>query len=166
MITFDVMAFDLPTPLSKIVYLGSGCLSAKSYYSFRYPFSTYQRRVNICPYTKFTQPKENKLIKSNFTNCISHRFQWDEVVLSKTVLSNFHPKQAKEWIGGQMASLFWLFIACLTWPNLTGSNRPLSLFFHHPTLPGYRIFCCLFSEIQKMEIKRSGYQLLNFLLLA
>ncbi len=65
-----------------------------------------------------------------------------------------------------LASLFWLFIACLTWPNLTGSNRPLSLFFHHLTLPGYPVFCCLFSEIWKMEIKRSGYQLLNFLLLA
>ncbi len=40
------------------------------------------------------------------------------------------------------------------------------MFLHHLTLPGYPIFCCLFSEIQKMEIKRSGYQLLNILLLA
>jgi hypothetical protein len=36
---------------------------------------------------------------------------WDEVVLSKTVLSNFRPKHANEWIGGHMASLFLLFIA-------------------------------------------------------
>jgi hypothetical protein len=38
----------------------------------------------------------------------------DEVVLSKTVLSNFRPKQANEWIGDPMASLFQLFIAFLT----------------------------------------------------
>ena len=52
------------------------------------------------------------------------------VILSKTILSNFCPKQAKEWIG---AFVFWiieLFIAILTWPNLTGYNSPLSLFFH------------------------------------
>jgi hypothetical protein len=30
----------------------------------------------------------------------------DEVVLSKTVLSNFRPKQANKWIGDHMASLF------------------------------------------------------------
>jgi hypothetical protein len=90
----------------------------------------------------------------------------DEVVLSKTVLLNFRPKQANEWIGGHRASLFLLFIACLTWPNLKGSNRPLSLFFHHLTLPGYPVFCCLFSKIKKMEIKSIWYQLLNFLLLA
>jgi len=59
----------------------------------------------------------------------------DEVVLSKTVLSNFCPKQANEWIGDHMASLFWLFIACLTWPSLNCSNRPLSRFFHPLTLP-------------------------------
>ncbi len=39
---------------------------------------------------------------------------WDEVVLSKTVLSNFRPKQVDEWIRGPRASLFQLFIAFLT----------------------------------------------------
>jgi hypothetical protein len=39
---------------------------------------------------------------------------WDEVVLSKTVLSNFCPKQVNKWIGGPQASLFLLFIAFLT----------------------------------------------------
>jgi hypothetical protein len=38
----------------------------------------------------------------------------DEVVLSKTVLLNFCPKQVNEWIGGPRASLFQLFIAFLT----------------------------------------------------
>jgi hypothetical protein len=38
----------------------------------------------------------------------------DEVVLSKTVLSNFHPKQVNEWIGGPRASLLKLFIDFLT----------------------------------------------------
>jgi hypothetical protein len=40
--------------------------------------------------------------------------KWDEVVLSKTVLSNFRPKQVNEWIGGPRASLFQLCIALLT----------------------------------------------------
>jgi hypothetical protein len=57
----------------------------------------------------------------------------DKVVLWKTIISNFHPKQAKKWIGGSRVSLFELFIAFLTWPNLTCLNRPLSLFFHHQT---------------------------------
>ncbi len=74
--------------------------------------------------------------------CIAER---DEVVLSKTVLSNFHPKQPNESIGGPRASIIELFIAILTWPNLTGLNRPLSPFFHPLTLPGYPL-CCLFSE--------------------
>jgi hypothetical protein len=91
---------------------------------------------------------------------------WDEVVLSKTVLSNFCPKQPNESIGGPRASIFELFIAILTWPNLTGLNRPLSPFFHPLTLPGYPLFCCLFSENWKMEIKRSWVELLNFLLVA
>jgi hypothetical protein len=38
----------------------------------------------------------------------------DEVVLLKTVLSNFRPKQANILIGGLRASLFKLFIAFLT----------------------------------------------------
>jgi hypothetical protein len=38
----------------------------------------------------------------------------DEVVLSKTVLSNFRPKHVNEWIGDPWASLFQLFIAFLT----------------------------------------------------
>jgi hypothetical protein len=37
----------------------------------------------------------------------------DEVVLSKTVLSNFCPKQANEWIGGPRGSIIELFIAIL-----------------------------------------------------
>ncbi len=90
----------------------------------------------------------------------------DEVVLLKTVLSNFRPKQPNESIGGPRASIFELFTAILTWPNLTGLNRPLSPFFHPLTLPGYPLFCCLFSENWKMEIKRSGVKLLNFLLVA
>ena len=38
----------------------------------------------------------------------------DEVVLSKTVLLNFCPKQANEWIGGPRGSIIELFIAILT----------------------------------------------------
>ncbi len=72
--------------------------------------------------------------------------EWDEVVLSKTVLSNFRPKHPNESIGGPKASIFELFIAILTWPNLTGLNRHLSPFFHPLTLLGYPLFCCLFSE--------------------
>ncbi len=60
---------------------------------------------------------------------------WDEVVLSKTVLLNFRPKQPNKWIGGPRASIFELFLAIITWPNLTGLNRPLSPFFHPLTLP-------------------------------
>jgi hypothetical protein len=56
---------------------------------------------------------------------------WDEAVLSKTVLSNFRPKKSNEWIEDHTVSLFWLFIAFLTWPNLTCFSRPLSLFFYH-----------------------------------
>jgi hypothetical protein len=48
---------------------------------------------------------------------------------------NFCPKQVNEWIGGPRASLFQLFIAFLTWPNLTCLNRPLSQFFHYLTPP-------------------------------
>ena len=58
----------------------------------------------------------------------------DKVVLSKTVLLNFCPKQANKWIGDHMAWLFWLFIAFLTWPNLACLNRPFSMFFHPLTL--------------------------------
>ncbi len=86
------------------------------------------------------------------------------VVLSKPFFQS--PKQANKWIGVHMASLFWLSIAFLTWPNLTCSNRPLSPFFHPLTLLGHSLFCCLFSENWKIKIKRSGVQLLNFLLLA
>jgi hypothetical protein len=68
------------------------------------------------------------------------------VVLSKIVLSNFCPKQPNKLIGGPRASIFELFIAILTWPNLTGLNRPLNPFFHPLTLPRYPLFCCLFSE--------------------
>ncbi len=60
----------------------------------------------------------------------------DMVVLSKTVLLNFCPNQAKEWIGALVFWIIELFIAILTWPYLTGYNRPLSLFFHPLTLPG------------------------------
>jgi hypothetical protein len=45
--------------------------------------------------------------------------------LSKTVLSNFCPKQVNEWIGGPRASLSQLFIAFITWPNLTCWRIPL-----------------------------------------
>ncbi len=86
----------------------------------------------------------------------------DEVVLSKTVLPNFCPKQPNESIGGPRASIFELFIAILTWPNPTGLNRPLSPFFHPLTLPGYPLFCCLFSKNWKMEIKRSGVKCLTY----
>ncbi len=37
----------------------------------------------------------------------------DEVVLSKTVLSNFRPKQANKWIGGPRGLIIELFIAIL-----------------------------------------------------
>ena len=37
----------------------------------------------------------------------------DEVVLSKIVLSNFHPKQVNEWIGDPRGSIIELFIAIL-----------------------------------------------------
>ena len=54
----------------------------------------------------------------------------DEVVVSKTVLSNFRPKQANKWIGDPRVSIIELFIAILT-----GLNRPISLVFHPLTPP-------------------------------
>ena len=41
--------------------------------------------------------------------------------------------------------------AILTWPNLTGLNRPLSPFFHPLTLPGYPLECWQFAEFRKIE---------------
>ncbi len=78
------------------------------------------------------------------------------VVLLKTVLTNFHPKQANKSIGDPRGSNIKLFIAILTWLNLTGSNRPLSPFFHPLTLPGYPLECCQFSKFWKIDIKRRG----------
>jgi hypothetical protein len=89
----------------------------------------------------------------------------DEVVLSKTVLSNFHAKQPNKSIGGPRASIFELFIAILTWPNLTGLNRPLSPFFHPLRLPGYPLSDVYFLKIEKWRLE-SGVELLNFLLVA
>ena len=80
-------------------------------------------------------PKFKKILK-----------RWDKVVLSKIILSNFRPKQPNELIGGPRASIFELFIAIPSRPNLTGLNRPLNPFFHPLTLPGYPLVCCLFSE--------------------
>jgi hypothetical protein len=53
--------------------------------------------------------KISKEIKVPFTkNSFVKKLEevWDKVVLSKTVLSNFCPIQADEWIGDHMASLF------------------------------------------------------------
>jgi hypothetical protein len=85
----------------------------------------------------------------------------DEVVLLKTVLSNFRPKQAKEWIGDQTATLFRLFNALLSWPNLTCVNRPLSPFFYHPTPPGFPLFCWFFSELKINSHKKEGGQIIE-----
>ena len=66
---------------------------------------------------KLCQVNKNKFYTLNLTldsNDFNLREIGDEVVLSKTVLSNFCPKQANEWIRGHMASLFLLFIAFLT----------------------------------------------------
>ncbi len=43
--------------------------------------------------------------------------------LQKHVSSNYRPKQVNEWIGDPRVSIFSLFIAILTWPNLTGSCK-------------------------------------------
>jgi hypothetical protein len=80
----------------------------------------------------------------------------DKVVLSKTVLSNFCPKQVNEWIGGPRASLFQLFIAFLTWPNLTCLNRPLSQFFHHQTPLGWPLIWQFFLNFEKWTWKGGG----------
>jgi len=58
----------------------------------------------------------------------------DEVILSKIILSHFCPKQANEWIGGFVFWIIKLFIAILTWTNLTCSKKPYSQFFHPPFL--------------------------------
>jgi hypothetical protein len=58
----------------------------------------------------------------------------DEVILSKIILSHFCPKQANEWIGGFVFWIIKLFIAILTWTNLTYSKKPYSQFFHPPFL--------------------------------
>jgi hypothetical protein len=62
-----------------------------------------------------------KLAVTHFLQLVAHlegtygaRDFGDEVILSKTVISNFCPKQVNEWIGGPRASLFQLFIAFLT----------------------------------------------------
>ncbi len=78
----------------------------------------------------------------------------DEVFLSKTVLSNFCPKQVNKWIGGPGLTFFNFFIAFLTWPNLTFLNRPLSLFFHHLTPPRWPLIWQFFSEFWKMDMER------------
>ena len=141
------------------------CLVIVHFFYIRHK-NIFRIKALISLITRFHMFVSEKLQICRFLKEVIDMSEWDKVVLSKTVLSNFCPKQANKWIGAHMASLFLLFIAFLTWPNLTGSNRPLSLFFHHLTLPGYPVFCCLFSEIRKMEIKRIWYQLLNFLLLA
>ncbi len=82
----------------------------------------------------------------------------------KIVLSNFHPKQVNKWIGGPRASLFQLFIAFQTWPNLTCLNRPLSQFFYHLTPPGWPLIWQFFSEFQKMDMERRGGQIIELFL--
>jgi hypothetical protein len=62
---------------------------------------------------------------------------WDRFVPSKTVTSNFCPKHANKLIEDPGASIFERSIAILTWPNLTGLNRPFSPFFNLLALPGY-----------------------------
>ena len=59
----------------------------------------------------------------------------------------------------------WLFIAFLTWPNLTCSNRPPCSFIPYPFWDT-TFSAVYFLKFEKLEIKRSGVQLLNFLLLA
>ena len=87
---------------------------------------------------------------------IKHSQNRDKVVLLKTVLLNFCPKQVNEWIGGPRASLFQLFIAFLTWPNLTGLKRPLSPFFHHLTPPGWPLIWQFFLNFEKWTWKGEG----------
>jgi hypothetical protein len=88
-------------------------------------------------------------------------YKRDEVVLSKTILSNFCPKQVNKWIQGPRASLFQLFIAFLTWPNLTCLNRPLSQFFEHLTPPGWALIWRYFSEFWKLDMKRRGGRIIE-----
>ncbi len=70
-------------------------------------------------------------------------------------------KQANKWIGDQTATLFRLFIAFLSWPNLTCVNRPLSPFFYHPTTPGFPLFCWFFSELKINSHKKEGGQIIE-----
>jgi hypothetical protein len=45
-----------------------------------------------------------------FTLCLIQQIKWDEVDLSKNVLSNFCPKQSNKWIVYPVASFnFWTF---------------------------------------------------------
>ncbi len=90
--------------------------------------------------------------------------QRDEVVLSKTVLSKIRPKQSDEWIGGPRASLFQLFFAFLTWPNLTCLNRPLSPFFHHLAPPGWPLIWRFFSKFWKMDMERRWGRIIELFL--
>ena len=96
------------------------------------------------------------LVNQSIFNYQLDYFVWDEFVLSKTVLLNFCPKQVNEWIGGPRASLFQLFIAFLTWPNLTCLNRPLSPFFHHLTPPGWPLIWQFFLNLEKWTWKGGG----------
>ncbi len=84
----------------------------------------------------------------------------------KTFIQIFVQNGLTNGLGTTWLHFFWLFFALLSWPNLTCSNRPLSSFFHTLTPPRYPLFCCVSSENWKMEIKRSGVQLLNILFLA
>jgi hypothetical protein len=73
-------------------------------------------------------------------------------------------KTGHEWIGGPRASLFQLFFAFLTWPNLICLNRPLSLFYHHLTPPGWPLIWQFFSEFQKMDMERRGGRIIELFL--
>ncbi len=53
-------------------------------------------------------------MNQDLVDCCWPQCRGEEVVLSKTVLSNFRPKQANEWIGGPGGSIIELFIAILT----------------------------------------------------
>ncbi len=88
----------------------------------------------------------------------------DKVVLSKTVLSNFHPKQVNEWIGGPRALLFQLFIAFLTWPNLTCLHRPFNPFIYHLTPPGWPLIWRFFLNFEKWTWKGGGGRIIELFL--
>jgi hypothetical protein len=84
--------------------------------------SKVKNRSNFCAGIQcfdllFAPPKPKQTYKTNnrfHLDFLPLQVQRGEVILSKIVLSNFHPKQSNKWIGDPRDSFFELSIAIQT----------------------------------------------------